>query len=196
MNRLQSLQAEREFCVTLNRTAEIDPEHGDPDDRATPTRCTRARASRAQQRVAGDQRPQPDPLLRRVLGLGLSRGRRGERPARGRALRGAAVSDRARIYAGHDPPPAGLTPATEFTHRAVAGLRRPRRAPLAAGRPAAPPRPRRAALPPRRLPRARVGRRWTSPSATESRELSGQPARRDRSGCSPSCGRSGCASTR
>ena len=25
MNRLQSLQAEREFCVTLNRTAEIDP---------------------------------------------------------------------------------------------------------------------------------------------------------------------------
>ena len=26
MNRLQSLRAEREFCVTLNRTAEIDPE--------------------------------------------------------------------------------------------------------------------------------------------------------------------------
>ena len=27
MNRLQSLTAEREFCVTLNRTAEIDPAH-------------------------------------------------------------------------------------------------------------------------------------------------------------------------
>ncbi len=27
MNRLQSLQAERDFCVTLNRTAEIDPRH-------------------------------------------------------------------------------------------------------------------------------------------------------------------------
>jgi uncharacterized protein len=26
MNRLQSLQAEREFCVTLNRTGEIDPD--------------------------------------------------------------------------------------------------------------------------------------------------------------------------
>jgi len=25
MNRLQSLRAEREFCVTLNRTGEIDP---------------------------------------------------------------------------------------------------------------------------------------------------------------------------
>jgi predicted NAD/FAD-binding protein len=27
MNRLQSLEAEREFCVTLNRTSEIDPRH-------------------------------------------------------------------------------------------------------------------------------------------------------------------------
>jgi predicted NAD/FAD-binding protein len=27
MNRLQSLQAEREFCVTLNRTEAIDPTH-------------------------------------------------------------------------------------------------------------------------------------------------------------------------
>ena len=27
MNRLQSLRAEREFCVTLNRTADIAPEH-------------------------------------------------------------------------------------------------------------------------------------------------------------------------
>jgi predicted NAD/FAD-binding protein len=27
MNRLQSLRAEHQFCVTLNRTAEIDPEH-------------------------------------------------------------------------------------------------------------------------------------------------------------------------
>jgi uncharacterized protein len=27
MNRLQSLQAERDFCVTLNRTGEIDPRH-------------------------------------------------------------------------------------------------------------------------------------------------------------------------
>jgi predicted NAD/FAD-binding protein len=27
MNRLQSLRAERDFCVTLNRTGEIDPQH-------------------------------------------------------------------------------------------------------------------------------------------------------------------------
>ena len=33
MNRLQSLTADREFCVTLNRTGEIDPSQGDRDDR-------------------------------------------------------------------------------------------------------------------------------------------------------------------
>src|SRR3954451_5580740 len=40
---------------------------------------------------ARDQRRQPHALRGRLLGLGLSRGRRGERPAGGRALRGAPV---------------------------------------------------------------------------------------------------------
>ena len=38
MNRLQSLRAEREFCVTLNRSDQIDPGAGDPHDRLRPPR--------------------------------------------------------------------------------------------------------------------------------------------------------------
>ncbi len=37
MNRLQSLRAEREFCVTLNRTEVDRPGEGDPDDRVRPS---------------------------------------------------------------------------------------------------------------------------------------------------------------
>ncbi len=40
MNRLQSLRAEREFCVTLNRTADDRPERRSSARSTTPTRCT------------------------------------------------------------------------------------------------------------------------------------------------------------
>ena len=90
MNRLQSLRAEREFCVTLNRTEAIDPPTRDPHDRLRPPGVHTRPASRAQRARGGDQRPQPHALLRRLLGLGLSRGRRRQRAARRRALRGDA----------------------------------------------------------------------------------------------------------
>ena len=86
MNRLQSLRADREFCVTLNRTEAIDP------DRvirrityAHPVFTADGRGGAGALR--GDQRPRPRPLLRRLLGLGLPRGRRPQRTARGRAIR-------------------------------------------------------------------------------------------------------------
>ena len=84
MNHLQALDADRPFCVTLNRTAAIAPEHvlrvipyAHPvftprgDGRAGPPR--------------GDQRRAAHALLRRLLALGLSRGRRGQRAPGGRA---------------------------------------------------------------------------------------------------------------
>ena len=101
MNRLQALDADREFCVTLNRSEAIDPAKilrtisyahpvftADGRPRAGPPRR--------------DQRAQPHALLRRLLGLGLPRGRRRQRRARRRALRGAPVTGDVR---GHDPPP-------------------------------------------------------------------------------------------
>ncbi len=56
MNRLQSLQADRELCVTLNRTAAIDPAAGDPHDPLRPSRLHRRMAyvrRRATRRSAG-----------------------------------------------------------------------------------------------------------------------------------------------
>ena len=50
MNRLQSLRADREFCVTLNRTEAIDPESRDPQDRLLAPGVHRRRARRAQER--------------------------------------------------------------------------------------------------------------------------------------------------
>ena len=56
MNSLQSLRADREFCVTLNRTDAIDPGADHRARSTTPTRSTRRRASprrRADARSAG-----------------------------------------------------------------------------------------------------------------------------------------------
>ena len=114
MNRLQSLRAEREFCVTLNRTEAIDP--------ASVIRTIpyahpvyTAAGVKAQARRERDQRAQPNALLRRLLGMGIPRGRRRQRAARGRALRGAAMSASC-IYEGtirHR----RFEPRREFSHR-------------------------------------------------------------------------------
>ncbi len=71
MNRLQSLQADRELCVTLNRTAAIDPAQV---IRTIPYAhpVYTAEGVRAQRASRGDQRAQSHALLRRLLGLGLS----------------------------------------------------------------------------------------------------------------------------
>ena len=85
MNRLQSLCADREFCVTLNRTA------GSTRRRSFARFTTRIRCSRPTASLRSPGREisgrQPDPLLRRVLGMGFPRGRRRERGPRRRALR-------------------------------------------------------------------------------------------------------------
>ena len=98
MNRLQSLRAEREFCVTLNRTDQIDPAQVIRTIAYAHPVYTREGMA-AQRRVAEISGRQPHALLRRLLGLGLSRGRRGQRAARGRAFRGAAVTASC-IYTG------------------------------------------------------------------------------------------------
>ena len=71
MNRLQSLRAQREFCVTLNRTAEIDPAKiirtiGYTHPVYNPGGNRRPVPRRR------DQRARAHALLRRLLGLGLS----------------------------------------------------------------------------------------------------------------------------
>ena len=92
MNHLQRLTRRRDFCVTLNRTEAIDPakiirtiRYSHPV--YTPARRRRPGAST--RRSAGCR---AHALLRRLLGLGLSRGRRRQRAARVRAVRGDAVS--------------------------------------------------------------------------------------------------------
>ena len=75
MNRLQSLDAELEYCVTLNRTDAIDPAQIIRTIAyAHPVYTVEGQA--AQRALRGDRRPQPHALLRRLLGLGLPRGRR------------------------------------------------------------------------------------------------------------------------
>ena len=92
MNNLQRLRAERDYFVTLNRGEEIDPakvlrrfEYDHP--------VYTAEGVAAQARHAEISGVRPHPLLRRLLGLGLPRGRRGQRPAR---LRGDRPASRSR----------------------------------------------------------------------------------------------------
>ena len=82
MSRLQSLRADRRFLVTLNRTDAIDPARviarfGYAHPVYTPRRRRRAGP------LGRDQRARPHALLRRLLGLGLPRGRRPVGAARG-----------------------------------------------------------------------------------------------------------------
>ena len=108
MNRLQSLRAEREFCVTLNRSEAVDPRQGHPHDPAHPVFTAEGQAAHVR-----DQRAT---ILRRVSPRGR---RRGERVAqRSGGLRHA--------LRGPDPPPPlrGAQPRVLASHRH--GLPRPR----------------------------------------------------------------------
>ena len=107
MNRLQSLRAEREFCVTLNRTEAIDPAKVIRTiDYAHPVYTAAGVAGAAA--VRRDQRPPGHAFLRRLLGLGVPRGRRPQRAAGGRAVRRGGCDELTAscIYEGDDPPPA------------------------------------------------------------------------------------------
>ena len=102
MNHLQALDADRAFCVTLNRTAAIAPEHVlrvIPYAHPVFTR----EAMVAQRAPRGDQRRAAHALLRRLLALGLSRGRRGQRApgARAHARAGAGVNALYEGWVGH-----------------------------------------------------------------------------------------------
>ena len=95
MNTLQRLTSRHELCVTLNRTAAIDPAKVIATIPYAHPVFTAA-GWRAQARHARDLRRQPHPLLRRLLALGLPRGRRRQRPAR----RGAPGMTASCVYEG------------------------------------------------------------------------------------------------
>ena len=82
MNNLQPIAGDQNYMVTLNLTDQIDRGLGDqaPELLAPGLHARRSRRAASALR---DQRRQPHALLRRLLALGLSRGRRLERTARG-----------------------------------------------------------------------------------------------------------------
>ena len=82
---------------------------------------------KAQARVAEISGRNRTHLLRRVLGLGVPRGRRAQRAARGRAIRGAAVSAELHLRGRGAPPPL-RGPRPRVPLPPGARLRRPRRA--------------------------------------------------------------------
>ena len=129
MNRLQSLRAEREFCVTLNRTEAIDPAHV---IRTIPYAhpVYTAAGVKAQARVGEIDGRNRTHFCGAYWGWGFHEDGVRQRAAGGRALRGAAVSASC-IYEGtirhrRFEPPARVQPSTG------AGLPRPGRAPGAA----------------------------------------------------------------
>ena len=93
MNNLQRLDAERDYFVTLNLRERIDPGVGDRVGRLRPP-GDHPRERRRAAPLGRDQRRRPDPLLRRLLALGLPRGRLLERAARLRAPRARRLSPR------------------------------------------------------------------------------------------------------
>ena len=76
MNRLQSLRSDPDFCVTLNRTEAIDPDSVIRVAALRPSSVHSGRPGRAEALERG-QRRRAHPLLRRLLGLRLPRGRCG-----------------------------------------------------------------------------------------------------------------------
>ena len=208
MNNLQRLDCERDYFVTLNRRERIDPACGDRGDRLRAS-GDHPRQRRRAAALGRDQRPRPDPLLRRVLALGLSRGRLLERDPRlrrlleSRSLPAASAGSRA----ARCPPRAGARAgAGRMTASALyEGWVRHRR--VDAGRARVPlpdlhglPRPRRAA----RGARPAAGLVGAAPgagvvSALRSPRRSGQAARRvgarrgrRESSATGRAGRSGC----
>jgi hypothetical protein len=113
MNRLQALTADREFCVTLNRTDAIDPAKIlRTIAYATPCSPRGARAQARHHEISG--RGNRTHYAGRVLALGVPRGRRRQRGARGRALRGAPVKT---MYAGTIRHRRFAVTSHEFRHR-------------------------------------------------------------------------------
>ena len=197
MNRLQSLRADREFCVTLNRTEAIDPAGASCARSATSTRSSPPAGDRRAARAGRDQRrARPHVLLRRLLGLGLPRGRRRQRPARARDARSDGARDaRSALYEGTvTPPPHAVrarVPLPAVACTSTSPSCRGCSTAIRCGRRGA----RARCVPPRRLPRRPGGaarRRRARARAGAPR----QPARRARCGCSPTCATSATASTR
>ena len=93
MNHLQRLHAGRRYLVTLNRSAAIDP--AQVIYRTTYDHPVHhARGPSGPGTLGRDQQPQSHPLLRCLLGLGVSRGRRGQRAAGLRERLGALARGR------------------------------------------------------------------------------------------------------
>ncbi len=71
MNRLQSLRADREFCVTLNRSEAIDPRQRDTRRSSTTTRST-PRAGRSRRSVTRRSAAPAAPTTAAPTGAGAS----------------------------------------------------------------------------------------------------------------------------
>ena len=106
MNRLQALDADREFCVTLNRSDAIDPGEGPAHDLRTRIRSSPPRA-RAPRRATTRSAGATARTTRAPTGAGAStRTASSSARARRRALRGAPVTrrcTRARSATGASP---------------------------------------------------------------------------------------------
>ena len=97
LNKLQRLDEDEHYCVTLNRTAEIDPAQDHPPLLLPPpARDPRVDARPA--RAAAPQRPAAHRLRGRLAGLLLPRGRAALRPRRRSRLRSELV--RSALYTG------------------------------------------------------------------------------------------------
>ena len=197
MNRLQTLDSPEQFCVTLNRTEQIDPQR--VVGRWTYDHPVFTREGVAAQARHGEiSGVRPHALLRRVLGLGLPRGRRAAAPC-GRASPSAAGRSRERELRlpRQRPPPALRAGRARVPLPDVLPLPRPGRAAAGPGRdaPVVGDRARRSpasgartssAIRPCRSPT----RSATSPGARPARA---PPAR---CGCSRACATSATRSTR
>ena len=100
MNRLQALDADREFCVTLNRTEAIDPDEGHPHDRLLAPGLHRRGRGRAGA-PRRDQRPRTARTSAAPTGAGASTRTASQRRCAWPSALGAAACDApARIYEG------------------------------------------------------------------------------------------------
>ena len=196
MNRLQSLRAEREFCVTLNRTAAIDPAQVIRTIAYAHPVYTR-RGRRRRRRACGEISGATAPTSAAPTGAGASTRTASQRAARRpSADRRRAGRERELHLRGARPPPAVRAAPTRVPPPPGARLHRPRRAAdgcSAAGCCARGPGllrfRRRDYLGDPRVP---------LDAAVRDRRGSAAPAPRPRgrSACSPSCARAGTASTR
>ena len=126
MNLLQGLDAPVALLVTLNRGAPSTAQGAAP--LPLPPSGLLAAGGRRAGAAARDQRRAPHLLLRRLLGLRLPRGRRGQRPVRPGAFRGGPCPCRAPLRRPR-PAPALRAAAARVPLPALPAVPRPRRAP-------------------------------------------------------------------